>query len=619
MNAFCQHKREFKLKRIDKKRQEPVQQLEPRRLLSMTPALDLIPDASASTVLGFSPSQITTAYGLSGLTFSGGKVAANGAGQTVAVVDAYNDPTISSDLKTFDSHFGLPTAKLKVVNQTGGSSLPASDGGWAQEMSLDVEWIHAIAPGANILLVETNSSNTSDLMAGVNYARSASGVSVVSMSWGGSEFNGETSYDSEFTTPSGHTGITFVAASGDSGSASGVDWPASSPDVLSVGGTSLSVSSASGTYSSETGWSDSTGGVSQYEGEPEYQSGVQSLDARTVPDVAANANPSTGVAVYDSDSYEGESGWLEFGGTSAAAPQWAGLIAIADQGRTLNKLGTLDGATNTLPTLYSLEGSSSTYSVDFHDITSGATSFDIQARAGYDLVSGIGSAKANHLIPAMVSSKISTALTLTTASRYVPPLPPGYGRYFVATAAGSFAGQVLSNAPTPFTTMVNNVSPLEIKQALFDSSQPPASPATIDAGQNTFIGETSPSTSSVTGSASTSKELAPPSEQSPLATLGSTATAVTSAAHNLEEDLLSVSLCAQEFIGQLGRDIAIDLAHEEIATADSMLATFTSERTATAAGIVATVIAITCLEGENGRDKKKTPSIFSGRMIAMEF
>jgi subtilase family serine protease len=619
MNAFRQQKRELKLKRIDMKRQQPIQPLEPRRLLSMTPALDLIPDASTSAVSGFSPSQITTAYGVTGLTFSGGKVAANGAGQTVAIVDAYNDPTVSSDLKTFDSHFGLPTAKLKVVNQTGGSSLPASDGGWAEEISLDVEWIHAIAPGANIMLVETNSANTSDLMAGVKYARSASGVSVVSMSWGGSEFNGETSYDSEFTTPSGHTGVTFVAASGDTGSASGVDWPASSPDVLSVGGTSLYVSSSSGAYSSETGWSDSTGGVSQYEGEPEYQSGVQSLDARTVPDVAADANPSTGVAVYDSYGYDGESGWLEFGGTSAASPQWAGLIAIADQGRTLNKAGTLDGATNTLPTLYSLEGSSSTYSADFHDITSGATSFGIQAGVGYDLVTGIGSAQANRLIPALVSSKISTALTLTTAPHYFPPPPPGYGRYFVATAAGSFAGQVLSNPPTSFTTTVNNVGPLAITQSLFDSSVTPASPATLDGGHNTTIGQTSPSPSSVTGSDSASKELASASEQSPLATLGSTATAVTSAAQTLEEDLLSVSLYAQELIGHLGRDIAIDLAHEEIATADSILATFTSERTTTAAGIVATVIAITCLEGENGRDKKKTPSIFSGRMITMEF
>ena len=385
-------------------------------------------------------------------------------------MDAYNDPNIAADLKTFDSKFGLATASLKVVNQTGGSSLPATSGAWAEEISLDVEWAHAIAPGASLLLVETNSSSTSDLLAGVNYARGASGVSVVSMSWGGSEFAGETSYDSDFTTPSGHTGVTFIAASGDNGSAGGVDWPASSPDVLSVGGTALNLTSA-GAYSSETGWSDSGGGASVYEGEPEYQSHVQSLDVRTVPDVSADANPSTGVAVYDSLSYDGSSGWLQFGGTSAAAPQWAGLISIADQGRVLDKLGTLAGSTNTLPTLYSLQSSASTDSADFHDITSGATSFSIAAGTGYDEVTGIGSPKANNLIPALVSSKINTALTQTAVPVFFPPGRFHFG-FFVSVERSTFAGDLLSAESHAFSTTLTESSQFTLGQSFVETSIP---------------------------------------------------------------------------------------------------------------------------------------------------
>ena len=602
-----------------------MQPLEPRRLLSVTPAIDFLPDASSSTVPGYSPSQIAAAYGFSGLTFGSSKTAANGTGQTIAIVDAYNDPNIAGDLKTFDGKFGLATANLKVVNQTGGSTLPATNGGWAQEISLDVEWAHAIAPGASLLLVETNSAGNSDLLAGVNYARSASGVSVVSMSWGGSEFNGETGYDSIFTTPSGHNGVTFIAASGDNGSFYGADWPASSPYVLSVGGTSLSVSNSTGTYSSETGWSDSGGGVSQFEDEPEYQSGVQSLDQRTVPDVAADANPNTGVAVYDSYSYDGVSGWVEFGGTSAAAPQWAGLISIADQGRMLNKLGTLDGSTNTLPTLYDLEGNASSYSADFHDITSGATSYSIAAGTGYDLVTGIGSAKANNLIPALVSSTVSTKLTLTAPP---PPVyyfpPPRHGWYFVATSEEGLPTQLLVNPPVSFTTTLTGVGHLQIEQSLFAVSLPQPGLRAIDV-QTIDIGQTNPiaasnlpanGTNGGAGSALTTLSLA--SQQSPLNTLDSNLPASQSAIQTLEQDLLSVSMYAQEMTSQLGRDLAIDLAHGESTVADSVLAEFTTPGSAsrvTSAAISATLVAIACLQGQTDLSKPKKSAAFSGKLI----
>src|ERR1700760_1775468 len=163
---------------------------------------------SGSAVSGYTPAQIRHAYLFDQITLPGGATA-NGQGQTIAIVDAFNDPNIAADLNVFDSQFGLQAANLQIVNQTGGSTLPATDTGWAGEISLDVEWAHAIAPGAKILLVEANSDSLSDLVAGVDYARHASGVSVVSMSWGGSEFfswyggesESEVNYDPYFTTP----------------------------------------------------------------------------------------------------------------------------------------------------------------------------------------------------------------------------------------------------------------------------------------------------------------------------------------------------------------------------------------------------------------------------------
>src|SRR5947209_3732230 len=172
-------------------KQVAIEPLESRRLLSaalssvITPSFTLQPDAAGGAG-GYSPQQIRHAYGFDQVAFSGGKVQADGSGQTIAIVDAYDDPNVTSDLAVFDRQFGLAAPpSFKKVNQAGGTSLPASDAGWSAEIALDVEWAHAIAPKANLLLVETNSDSLTDLMAGVNYARHAAGVSVVSMSWGG--------------------------------------------------------------------------------------------------------------------------------------------------------------------------------------------------------------------------------------------------------------------------------------------------------------------------------------------------------------------------------------------------------------------------------------------------
>ena len=171
--------------------------------------------------------------------------------QTIAIVDAYDDPYVAYDLSRFSSQFGLPAANFTKVTPFG---VPSANQGWAGEISLDVQWAHAIAPGAKILLVEAVSSNLGDLLNAVDWARAQAGVSVVSMSWGGSEFLGETAYDSHFTTPAGHSGVTFVASSGDSGSSGAPEYPSVSPNVLAVGGTQFTISGS--TLTGEVGWNN---------------------------------------------------------------------------------------------------------------------------------------------------------------------------------------------------------------------------------------------------------------------------------------------------------------------------------------------------------------------------
>ncbi len=204
---------------------------------------------------GFSPDQVRQAYGFNQVQFSG--VTGDGSGQTIAIVDAFDDPVIASDLHVFDQQFGLadPPSFTKIY-ASGAARAPTPAG---PSNLVDVQWAHAIAPGANIVLVEARSDSLSDLLTAVDVARNLPSVNVISMSWGGDEFSGETAYDNVFTTPAGHQGITFVAAAGDQGA--GAIWPAASPNVLSVGGTSLTASN--GNYLSESAWSGSGGGQSR--------------------------------------------------------------------------------------------------------------------------------------------------------------------------------------------------------------------------------------------------------------------------------------------------------------------------------------------------------------------
>ena len=280
------------------------------------------PNASTSPT-GLDPATIKSVYG-----FSTSPTA--GAGKTIAIVDAYNAPNAESDLNVFSSQYGLPpctTANgcFKKVNQTGGTKYPRTDAGWALEISLDVQWAHAIAPGAKILLVEASSNSFANLLAAEDYARAH--ANYVSNSWGASEFSGETGYDSHFS----QSGVSFFVSAGDAGLPA--EYPSSSPNVISVGGTRLNFSG--GTFTSETGWSSGGGGCSAYETAPAAQSSfggyaqVNCGGKRATPDVSLDADPASGVSVYDSTRYQGQSGWWTVGGTSASAPMWAGRAAVA--------------------------------------------------------------------------------------------------------------------------------------------------------------------------------------------------------------------------------------------------------------------------------------------------
>ena len=379
-----------------------------RRRASQTGGWALVPKSGraircepleARTLMSTSPSGITPAqmrhfYAVDSIRF--GSTVGDGSGQTIAIVDPYDDPTALHDLQTFDATFHLPNPpSFTKAGENGGTNLPSTDpsspGGqtWEVEESLDIEWSHVMAPAASLVLVEAASPDTSDLFQAVSTAASMPGVVAVSMSFGGRQSFGDSQNDSTFTTPAGHGGVTFLAATGDNGAPGG--YPANSPNVVGVGGTQITLGPG-GSYGSETGWSGSGGGFSRFESEPSWQQSVQNTGERSIPDVSIDASPQSGVPIYDSYDFGTSSPWAKVGGTSLATPMWAGLIAVADQGRALAGMSSLDGPTQTLPRLYSLPSS------DFHDITSGFNG-RYNAGPGYDEVTGLGTPVANLLVP----------------------------------------------------------------------------------------------------------------------------------------------------------------------------------------------------------------------------
>jgi subtilase family serine protease len=341
---------------------------------------------SIALAQAYTPATIRQAYGFNLLSpnYTSGTT---GSGQTIAIIDAYSalggsgQSNLYNDVNQFDTAYGLPALTPTVLSQTGTpNGLPTYNAGWAEETTLDVEYAHAIAPGATIELIEAKSSSTTNLFTAASYAASH-GATVVSMSFGGSE---SSSYDSTFN----RTGVTFVASSGDNGSSTGVSSPADSQYVIGVGGSSLTT--VNGIYSAETAWSGSGGGISKIESRPSYQNGVQTSSFRTVPDVAYDADPNTGVNIV----FNG--GNVQVGGTSIGTPQWAGLFALVDQERAANQLPALSSF-SALQAMYATYGTAA-YGLLFHDITSGSNG-SFSAATGYDDVTGLGSPIANELVP----------------------------------------------------------------------------------------------------------------------------------------------------------------------------------------------------------------------------
>jgi subtilase family serine protease len=317
---------------------------------------------------GLTPKQIRAVY----------KLPATGGSGTIAIIDAFDYLTAEKDLKVFSDTFGLPactTANGCFEKRNIGR--PRTDSGWALEAALDIQWAHAIAPNAKILLVQAQTNSFIDLLNAVDYARNRADVVAISMSWGGSEFDGEQEYDSYFTS---QYGATFFAASGDWGT--GVIWPSSSPNIVSVGGTTLNLKS-DGSLDSETAWYGSGGGVSLFESTPAYQTtyGVKNTGGkRAGPDVSYDADPISGFSVYTSTGYYGQRGWLTVGGTSAGSPQWAAIRAL--------------GGSNVKHAKIYADAASTGKANYFRDIvsgTNGSCALFCTAGTGYDYVTGVGS------------------------------------------------------------------------------------------------------------------------------------------------------------------------------------------------------------------------------------
>ena len=414
------------------------------------------------------PAQIRAAYGLPALPAVGAAISAAvaaslGAGQTIYLLDAYHDATALSDLNAFSTRFGLPTCTnvaiapttklplaappakctFSTVYSTATGTMttvaPAYNATWLPESKLDVQWAHAIAPLARIVLVELPSS-MSNVILGGNMLAGKMGAGVVSMSFGSAEAGWAPSTDSYFKG----SGMTYVAAAGDSGRQ--VLWPAVSPNVVAVGGTSLNWSGSGTRY--EAAWLHTGGGLSAYEALPAWQSGVTTagggaLTRRAVPDVAFNANPTTGE--YVALTLPGAATvWSAYGGTSIAAPQWAGVIAVANAMRVANAKPVL-GDIHTL--LYkSIAAVPGTYAAAMGDVIDGTngTCATCRAGAGFDQATGWGTPNAAHLLQTLTG-----VTAVQVAGTAAPKAAPAFSSStkFSGSAGKAFAGTLAATNP----------------------------------------------------------------------------------------------------------------------------------------------------------------------------
>ena len=318
---------------------------------------------------GMTPAQVRSFYGFSADTnLTGGGV--------IVIIDAYHYATALADFNTFANYFGLPAETSTNATATGNKVFqvvyasgkqPKANAGWGQEAALDIEWAHAMAPAAKIILVEANSASNADLFKAVDVAKGLAGVKQVSMSWSGGETASETSLETHFSAASGPL---FFASSGDTGGT--VGYPSTSAYVVSVGGTSVTTNS-SGAWTAESAWTSGGGGPSTVIAKPTWQTSFISSGKRNTPDISSDADPTTGVCVDDSTAYQGYKGWMVFGGTSVSSPCMAGMVNAAGA-----------AFTNTTAFLTYIYGHAS----GLRDIITGSNGY--KAGSGYDYATGMG-------------------------------------------------------------------------------------------------------------------------------------------------------------------------------------------------------------------------------------
>jgi kumamolisin len=348
-----------------------------------TPLYVFIPEGGVqpSTPVGETPASIACIYGVTPPTFGcpkTGTMVPTGGAKAIAVVEYGNTSTMQRDLNTFSAQWGLPVVTATVICTPGPPPCPSNAGsGWDLETSLDVQWAHAMAPNAKIIVAEfTNDPLTDGAEAEAAAAVAAAGGGEVSNSWSyDEEFSSELGLDSHFLKP----GVVFFASAGDSGL--GAAYPSTSPNVISAGGTHI-VRDSNGNFTGESCWSGSGGGISAYEPLPNYQFIISNI-ARThrgTPDLAADADPATGVAVF-STTYCG--GWCQVGGTSVSSPVLAGIV---------NEAGGFRSSTSSeLTKTYGEYRIPAQWKAYFFDITTGSNGSP--AKFGWDECTGIGSTR----------------------------------------------------------------------------------------------------------------------------------------------------------------------------------------------------------------------------------
>lgn len=425
------------------------------------------PLATTTAVTTYTPAQIRAAYGLPALpastaSLTAAQAAQLGAGQTIYIVNAKHNPNVVAELAAFNTKFGLPACSTRTL--AAGASLPLAaasktacelvvaysttagaltataptyDSGWATEIALDVQWAHATAPLARLVLIEAPDAGVASLSNAVALANKM-GSGVVSMSFGAAEGSWTSSYDSVFSG----AGMSYLAATGDNGAA--VSWPSVSAKVVAVGGTTLTYTGSGAR--TETTWTGTGGGTSAYVALPSYQSGtIGGYARRAVADVAFNADPNSGQYVATIAQGTTTVRWISAGGTSLSTPQWAGLLAVANAMRVAASKAVLG---QPHAAIYQQIGAVPTqYSAAFKDVASGSngTCTSCAAKSGYDTPTGWGTPNASALLTSLTGATVTSGGTTTTTTTSTAPQLTTTA--LTGTAGKAFSGTIGYSAP----------------------------------------------------------------------------------------------------------------------------------------------------------------------------